>query len=104
MKYALVTCTCVSALPMAERSVAYTRLNGSSGELLIARTTSLPLLAGRGKELRACSAAPFCFSHVARNSFWNSATTGPSIRRCVSRHCGLPSAWRLEDLLKEPAE
>ena len=60
------------------------RLNGSSGELPIACTTSEPALPAEATGFLGGSGLPPCFSHVARNIFWNSATTGPSIRTCVS--------------------
>src|SRR4051794_14562851 len=85
-------------------SVAYTRLKGSSGELLTARTTSLPGASGGGNESRGTSDAPLCLSHVERKSFWNSATTGPSTLRCVSRHLRPGSACRCDDFPEEPAE
>jgi len=87
-------------------------LYASSAELPIAWTMSFPASSSFGKKCALSGISPFWLSQVARNNFWYSATTGPSICTWVSRQADLfgsladsPLPARLERWMEaEPEE
>ena len=90
---------------MADTSVRYIRLNGSSGVLPMERTISLPSGFSVGKYSFAAKGLPRCFCQVSMKSFCNSPTTGPSSCRSVSRHGrSFLSTFRSASPLEDPVD